>query len=320
MLPIRRFTGPGVLGCLLVASLHGCGADVDAPEEEEGTEPARASEQLRYTREFIFVSPDEGDPTVVPFAFRAIDDGSAIERTATAWLGRGSTWDRFLDESHTGSRAGGVWRVVPQGDLSIAAGGSVELETFRFERDERRLRLDLADPVTPWTEAGDTRFRLLSGRLAIGPETLAGLVLEVLSIERTLDDGWPPSHDYDSLFLTSGDSIQLVLAESVGSDDANDGHAWIRSGSTEGSGTGAEIRWLEMRPLQEARRDVPRRWSFRIPGYGIDGEVEAVGQDVLLGPERGGRRAVEIRYGVTGWFEVDGARRSVVGMIRHLQQ
>ena len=45
-----------------------------------------------------------------------------------------------------------------------------------------------------------------------------------------------------------------------------------------------------------------------------------VGFDVVLGPERGGRRAVEIRYSVTGWVDLQGERRDVMGTIRHTQQ
>ena len=77
---------------------------------------------------------------------------------------------------------------------------------------------------------------------------------------------------------------------------------------------------MEVRPYQEARRDIPRRWTFRIPGAAVMGEVSAVGFDVEMGPERGARRALEVRYTVEGWVEIGGERSDVTGMIRHTQQ
>lgn len=308
-------------GSALTIILTACGGPADDAESGNGGTVQGAGETVRYSREFVFLSQGGGDATIVPFVFRAHEVGDTIDRTAIAWLGRGATWDRFLESNHAGTPTGGVWRVAPHTDLRVLAGGPVEVESFRFERDERRLRLDLAGPVTPWTEAGDTRFRLLTGRLFLGTETLTGPVLEVLDIERMLADGWPPSQDFDAIFLTSGDSVQIVLAESIGDSSRDDrGYAWFRTPSAEGTADGAEIRWLDVRPLQDARRDIPRRWSFRIPGQGIIGEVDAVGQDVLLGPERGGRRAIEIRFGVEGWIQIGEVRRPVIGMVRHLQQ
>jgi hypothetical protein len=81
----------------------------------------------------------------------------------------------------------------------------------------------------------------------------------------------------------------------------------------------AQIRWIEMRPYEQARRDIPLRWSLRVPGAEREGEIEALGFDVVVGAERAGRRAVEARYTVEGWVSVDGVRTTVVGMVRHTQ-
>lgn len=315
----RRLHFVGLLAPLILAA---CGGAGDSPVEAEGETLSADATILRYNREYIFVSPRADVPLVVPFTFRARDDGAELERDARGWLARGATWDRFLDETGRGARTGGVWRVVPQGDLRVAAGGPAEIETIRFERGERRLRLDLDTPLTAWNQGGDTRFRLVAGRLSIGAETMAGPVLEMLRVERSLGDGWPPGQDFDALFLVSGDSIQLVMADAVENDDEGASYAWTRRGGRERVWDAAEIRWLEVRAFQEARRDVPRRWSFRIPGSEIGGEVEALGFDAVLGPERAGRRAVEIRFSVEGWIGVEGDDevRRVTGMIRHTQR
>jgi hypothetical protein len=210
-----------------------------------------------------------------------------------------------------------VWRVVPLGDLTIIAGGPSELETLRYSRAERRLRLDLGVPRSDWNQGGDTRFRLLDGTLSVGAETIAGPVLEMLRVETTAEDGWPSPQEFDTVFLISGDSLRLVIA---GGPDASElSYGWLWTPVEEQAWDSSEIRWIEMRPLQEARRDVPWVWGFQIDAAGLTGEIEAIGSDALLGPERGGRRAVEIRSSVSGWVEIDGVSWPVTGMIHHAQ-
>jgi hypothetical protein len=308
-------------GVTLLLVIAACG-DTAPPLEDPAAEPTTATApNFRYNREFIFVSLRDEEPLVVPFSFASVESGEEYERTARAWLARGEIWDRFIEESWFSPQAGGVWRVVPRGNLRVNAGGPTEIETLRFESGERRLRLDLPELLTEWKGGPESRFRLLSGLLTLGAESFPGPVFEVLRVERTLDDGWPPGIDFDALFLASGDSVQLVVAETVGDEAAEPPQfAWTRTPLEERTWESAEITWLEVRAFEEARRDVPVRWSFRIPDGDIRGEVDAVGQDALLGPEREGRRAIEIRFTVTGWVEFGSERVDLAGMIRHTQQ
>jgi len=314
---VSPLTLPSVLTLwLALAACQGIG---ESGHEIEGVSNGSETVLYRYNRDYVFVATEGEAPLIVPFTFRATDRAGDLERGALGWLARGGTWDRFLDESGTTSRAGGVWRVVPQGGLRITAGGPTEVESLRFQRGERRLRLDLNAPMTSWNQASDTRFRVITGRLSIGAETVTGPVLEMLRVEQAKEDGWPPGEDFDAIFLTSGDSIQILMAETF-SGEGGLAYAWTRTPAGEREWRGSEIRWVEVRPYQEARRDIPRRWTFRIPAADVVGEIEALGFDAVLGPERGARRAVEIRYTVEGWMETQGERRVVRGMIRHTQQ
>lgn len=312
----RHSLAPPLLALTLLAA---CGGGGESPEESEAAAPAGAATALRYNRDFVFVASTDEGPLVVPFSFQALDGGAGLERSITGWLARGPDWDRFLEEESLTERSGGVWRVVPDGDLRVLAGGPTEVEALRFERGDRRLRLDLDAPITGWQQGGDSRFRLLEGQLSVGSESVSGPVLEILRVDRTLEDGWPGTQDYDEVFLTGGESLQLVMGESLAGEEASEGFAWVRNGETERTWEEGEVRWLEVRSYQDARRDIPHRWSIRIPGAGIEGEVTADGFDALLGPERGARRAVEVRYTVTGWLLIDGERHEVTGMIRHAQ-
>lgn len=304
----------GIVAALLLAA---CGGD-GGGDVIEGTPAPPGDGALRSNRDYVFVAAAE-EPLVVPFSFRASDTGDALERSTTGWLARGATWDRFLEETSSASRAGGMWRVVPDGDLRVLAGGSTEVESLRFERGDRRLRLDLNSPATGWNQGGEARFRVLDGQLTIGAETFDGSVLEILRGDRTLEDGWPASHQHDEIFLTAGESMQVVMAATADPEGISEGFAWVRTGDVERDWPQVDIRWLEVRALQDARRDVPNRWILRVPEAGIQGELTASGHDAVLGPEREARRAVEVRYTVTGWIEVDGERRDVRGMVRHSQ-
>lgn len=310
-----------VLALAAIVGLGGCDRANEALEVAvRGADETASISPFNYTREYLFLAPTQDGPIAIPFDFQARERGEKIERTTRAWLARGPVWARFLDQTVETSASGGVWRVVPAGDLRLNVGGAAGLEAIHFERAERQLRLEFDSPLTEWHQGSESRFRLLRGRAIIGTEVLTGPVLELLRYEETLADGWPPGQDYDALFLSTGDSIQMVLAETLSVDQTDKGFAWLRTPSGERSWDDGELRWLDMRVYEEARRDIPTRWSYQIPGADVTGELEAVGFDAVLGPERGGRRAVEIRYTVTGWMEIEGQRRDVVGAIRHTQQ
>jgi hypothetical protein len=312
-----RFLAPALL--LLAAPAAGCAerASPDVPPAQEA-EPAGPS--IRYTREFTFLGTLRGAPLVAPFLFQTVDGGADLARSNRAWLAHGPTWDAFLDDRWTTSKVGGAWRVLPHGSLRIAAGGATEIESFQFQREERSLRLELGDPASGWQQARDLRFRLLDGRLILGPEAVPGTVLEALQVERSWDRAAGEPRESDAIFLASGDTLRLLLSETIARESQQArGHGWLINRGQEQVWDRAQIRWLEVRPYEQARRDIPLRWSYRVPGTDVEGEIQALGFDVVLGSDRGGRRAVEARYTVEGWVSVNGVRGDVVGMVRHIQ-
>lgn len=319
-MPLVRPYRCALWGLFAFATFAACSTpeEILPGNEPDGSAAPAITSPFRYNREYIFVGSGEEPLVLAPFTFRSIDDGTRLIRGSRAWLARGETWDRFHDEASVTSRAGGVWRIVPSGDLRVIAGGPSELESLRYARAERRLRLEFDEPASEWNQGGETRFRLLDGQLTVGSETTDGAIFEVLRVERTEGDGWPTSLEGDAIFLTSGDSLRIMMSDSSTESEAPYTWVWTRIGDQ--SWGGGEIDWLEMRPLEEARRDIPLAWSIRHDAAGLTGELASIGQDVLLGPERGGRRVVEIRYSVAGWVEMEGEVWPVLGMIRHAQQ
>jgi hypothetical protein len=273
---------------------------------------------FRFTREYVFVSAGDGAPVLAPFAMVATDDGERLHRRWYGWLARGAQWDRFLDDSRVTSRLGGVWRVLPTNEMRVIASGPSEVESLHYQQGERRLRMVLGDARSEWNQGGDNRFRILDGTLSVGAETTEGMIFEMLRVERTESDGWPASHEVDAAFLTSGDSLQLLMSDAPAEDDAS--FTWVRTPIEDRTLPGGEVAWLEVEPLEDARRDIPISWTLANEAVGLTGELRAIGRDVILGPERGGRRAVEIRYSVEGSIEVSGETWPVTGTIRHGQQ
>jgi hypothetical protein len=273
---------------------------------------------FQFSRDYIFLSTGKDSPIVAPLTISAMDDGENLQRHWIGWVARGAQWDRFLDTSRRTSRAGGVWGVLPANELQVIAGGPSEVESFLYEQAGRRLRMVIGTPRSDWNQGGNNRFRILDGSLLIGAENASGLIFEVLRVERSEADGWPVSQDHDVVFLTSGADLQLLMSTETGSGNA--AFTWIHSAEEDLVPPDGVVSWLEVQPLEEARRDIPIAWTLTNQTAGLSGEVRAIGRDVVLGPERGGRRAVEIRYSVEGSITINGTSRPVAGTIRHAQQ
>lgn len=304
---------------ILLSLLASCGTD-DAVDVQDASSAMSSPVEPRYTRDYIFIGERADAPGAAIFEFQVTDRDSTLERRTRGWLAHADTWDPFLDVSWPASEASGVWNILPHDELRIAVGINGDLEQIRYSRDAQSLDLSLGEPLATWSQGEDTRYRVIDGMIHLGQETTPGMILEILRARRvSREDGFAYG-DYDRLFLTDGSDLHLVIAEAIGGEDSDERtFGWVLSDGDERVWSEAEVRWLEMRPLDDARRDIPLRWSLRIPASDLVGEVEALGFDFTLGPDQAGRRAVEIRYTVEGWVERDGERHRVFGVVRHAQ-
>ena len=152
--------------------------------------------------------------------------------------------------------------------------------------------------------------------MTLGDRRVPGRVLEVSQgirpQEGTLGD-W--------LFLTSGDSLAMVVQSSVQAADPGDtayqGWAWVTGGEYQWSRLGLE--WAENRSYEPARRDIPDSLHFSTPDGVLEGGVGV--RSILL----------EVRDGpgpvlpVDGIMEVEGSvvinarTLPVRGILRHRQ-
>jgi hypothetical protein len=301
----------------LVLPLVGCPGTSEPPEGTEAGRTDAGAGRTRYVREIVYVGRMGDTLLVVPFSFATEPNDGGARRSASAWLGRGERWERFLDEEWSAPTGPGVWRILPRGDLRLLAGGPTELEALVFRRGDRSLRLALEDTTSGWLRAGDGRYRTLGARLTLGGEHVPGTALESLRTEG--GRAGPRRLELDRIFLTDGRDLRLLLTEGMSEGETDRSYAWGLGLPGERSWDRAEVRWLETRTLQAARRDIPLRWSFTIPEGAISGEVASVGFDAQVLGTGTVRRPVEVRYAVEGWLEIGGGRRRVFGVLWHTQ-
>lgn len=306
---------------LVLPFVAACRAEVvpERPETPAVAEPAPAANV--YSREFLFIGERGGVPLVVPFAFSSLDADGELERSAQGWLAYGAEWDRFLDETWTAPVTGGVWRVMPRGDFRVVAGlGSSEIEALVYRRGEQLLRVQPEILRSTWSPRDEIQYRIYEGKLELAGQVTRGSVLEAYRVQPGAEPHAVPAGAVDWMYITDGEGIHLLLAEALAPPDAPDKtFAWTVLPDAEGAWDNAEIRWLEMRPIEQARRDVPVGWSFRVPGARIEGELVSLGFDLQLGPDRPGRRSVLLRHNVEGWAIVGEHRQRVFGLVRHSQ-
>jgi hypothetical protein len=311
--------GLAVIALLIVAA---CRAEVqpEAPRQAVAADTG-AVRQTLYVREFAFVGERDGTPLVVPFVFSAAERDAQLRRSARAWLAHGAEWDAFLQESWTGSALGGVWRILPTADLRVIAGGADGIESLLFRRGERVLRLAPELLRATWSPRDELQYRLYEGRLDLGGQPTHGSVVEAYRVQHGATEEGFGAGALDWLYATDGASVHLLLAESLGtSSDPDKTFAWVVLPDADQAWEQAQIRWMEMRPVEQARRDVPVAWSFSVPGSGIEGEVFSLGYQLQLGPDRPGRRAVLMRHSVEGWAGIGEDRYRIFGLLRHTQE
>ena len=271
-----------------------------------------------YTHELLFVGEIADTPLVAPFLFRTTDLGAEHRRSAQAWLGLGGTWDAFLDERWTAPAGGSVWQILPHGELRITAGEAGEIDGIVFQRETRRLRMQLGKSSPGWIAAERARYRVRESEIQLGDRIVPGGVLEVQRLvrERSGERGAT-----DVVFLFGDRSLRLLIVNSATDTSENDSSlGWTSTAAAEEVWDQAHARGIEVRSVEPARRDIPLRWSYAIPGAGIRGEVAALGYEVVLGEEEGERREVEVWYSVEGNAEVDGETRRVFGTVYHEQR
>ena len=259
-------------------------------------------------REIVFAGDRGGDPLVASMVFRSAAGSATRSREARGWVAHDGRWENFLDERWTGPALGSPWVVVPHGPLRIAAGLQADVEALWYQHGGRALRLEIENPLTSVNRGPRGQMRVHEAALEVGGERTPGVAVEVLYAPGAAD---AESEALTILLVGRGDLVLFQSDDTSGDGERGDG--WLRQGPAERAWTDATIDGRGERPLPEARRSIPRGWRLDVPSIGASADLHATGFIAEIGPERAGRRVVEVRYTLEGALVMAGSRIPVRG-------
>jgi len=310
-----------VSGLLVAASLAtGC-ADEGAPTVEEETPEAAevvTPEALRplriYERAFAFHASDGDSALAVTWLFEHDDLGSSVSRDARGLLLRGGVWDAFFAAAIEGPASESPWRLMPEGPMRLVVGSGDRVDRVVYEQDERLLELEFRGSLASWTGRRGGSFTVEEAAVVLGGRAVPGLALD-------LSRAWIPDEAPagDWAFLTSGDSIAIVLQAPRSSRDANAWQGWVLRGGDEMLLPEVTLDWAEARAFDEARRDVPIAWSLTTPQGELAGSFQVRAVDLRALPGEGPLLPVRGVFDVTGAVLLDEVERPVAGILFHTQ-
>ena len=319
----RHLLIPAAAAALFGLAVAGC---EDTPPPGSGNAPpvvtpdsATAAVPRRfYERSVVFVSTTGDSAFTVPWIMEATSMAGGVARNARGWLGRGGQWQPFLRSTWTTPPSREPWRLLPSGPLRILVGPGDRLDhivdmakAYNADGVSRQVEVALEETVVEWTGNRGGSFHVREGGMTLGDRRVPGWVLEVSqgirAEEGTLGD-W--------LFLTSGDSLAMVVQASLHAPEPEatswQGWAWFEGREYQWSEVG--VSWAGRRSYEPARRDIPDSLAFSTPDGLLSGGAGV--RDILL----------EIRDGpgpvrpVDGIMEVDGSLvLNERGILRHRQ-
>ena len=317
MTPGRRL----LVGLGLAAALSACRAE--APQASAGTDStaqtgaAGAVPGRVYERAVVFLTSVGDSTLIVPWLFNARTKPGGVDRLARAWLARGGAWEGFFDESWETPPTRVPWRLHPRGRLRLVVGEGESLEALLFEEGPRRLEVQIGATRAEWSGSQGETFLVADGAAVLSERRLPGLVLDLARTHRGESPG--PG---DWMFLTSGDSVQLVLSGTdapVGGTAPYEGWARLPDGS-ELPWRDIAVTWAETRAFEKARREVPVRWTVSGGNGEMSADLEVRTAHIEAGEGEGPLLPVDALFEVSGDLRIGTHRYPLRGLVRHVQR
>ena len=306
---------------ILIAGLTGCRAEPPPQGVDDALPPElgdAGTVQGRFYERAVVFTTSVGDSTlIVPWLFSARTKPGAVARTARAWLARGGEWEPFFEETWETPPTRVPWRLHPRGPLRLVVGEGEAMEALLFEEGRRRLDVEIGATRTVWNGSQGETFTVADGAAVLSEQRLPGLVLDFARAHR--GEAPPPG---DWMFLISGDSVQVVLS---GKDEPTaDGgtlEGWARlQEESEIPWRDIAVSWAETRAFEEARREVPVRWSLATGDAEMSAELEVKTAHIEAGEGEGPLLPVDALLEVEGSLRIGEATYPVRGLVRHGQR
>jgi hypothetical protein len=302
------------LGALLAGA---CGDSESAPPRSPESTPGSPApgnfEGRAYERNFVFTTLGGDSAFLVPWLISSRTRPGAVDRHARGWLFRGSAWDAFYDESWETAPTRTPWRLLPHGSLRLIVGEGDAIEGVLFTEGARELHLELSSLLTEWTGPRGQVFRIQEAAIYLSDQRLPGIALEMSRVH-TPD----PSEAGDWAFLTSGDSLQVVLESQERSEPRAGGafRGWARLDFRDLQWPALTLDWAELRAFRPARQDVPVSWTIASDEGDVEGNLSVQSAQLQAGQGPGPMLPVEALFVVTGELRLEGGSYPVQGLFR----
>jgi hypothetical protein len=312
----RRLPTPACI--TLVALCVGCGQPDAATESPAQGPPDQAASGnfpgKSYERNFVFTTLGDDSTFVVPWFLETTTRPGTVIREARGWLNRSGTWEAFYAEQWETPPTRVPARVLPYGSLRFVVREGDAVDGIIFDEGLRNLEVALGDVLTEWAGPRGEVFQLLEGSLYLADQRVGGVVLDMA---RGSSAESPPGGDW--AFLTSGDSLQLVL-EGTSEHDADSSPtylAWARLDFRDLQWADLAVDWTETSAFQPARRDVPTSWTISRPDGDVHGVLEVTSANVTPGSGDGPVLPVRALFEVAGTIVIEGRTFPVRGLFTH---
>lgn len=313
---LMRTVTLGLTASLLL--LAGCGeperAVEMAPSEVQPQRDPAETAGRSYERNFVFTTVTGDSILLVPWLLETTTLPGTVEREARGWLNRSGTWEAFFAERWETPPTRSPARILPYGNMRIVVRENDVVDGIVYQEGSRSLELSLGSLLTEWAGPRGEVFQLLEATLYLSDQRLGGLALDMA---RGSSNETPPGGDW--AFLTSGDSLQIVLQGDAEHDgDPPPGYrGWARLELEDLQWPSLTVEWAEINAFQPARRDVPVSWTISSPDGDLSGVLEVTSSEVQAGEGSGPVLPVDAMFEVEGTVSIDGGSFPVHGLFRH---
>ena len=302
----------------LAAAFTACGGPEGAPPRTPDTLEPAVSGNFRgriYERNFVFATLGGDSAFLVPWLMTAQTRPGGVDRQARGFLARGTTWENFYDQSWETPPSRAPWRILPHGSLRLLVGDGEVVEGVIFSEGPRQLELELSGgPLMEWTGTRGQIFRLLEGAAYLSDQRVGGFVLDMTRVH-----GAEEAAQGDWAFLTSGDSLQVILENPTAAPPGTQGasRAWARLDFGDLQWPALTIDWADVRSFQPARQDVPVSFTITSERDDMGGVLQVRSAQIQAGAGEGPLLPVDALFLVEGTLRIEGRSYPVRGLYRH---
>ncbi|MEJ2203467.1 MAG: hypothetical protein P8170_05115 [Gemmatimonadota bacterium] len=305
------------VAAVVVALALGCGTPEAQPPGSSSADDDRPAEGnfhgRIYERSFVFTTLTGDSAFVVPWLMSARTRPGGVDRSARGWLARGDTWEPFYDEGWETPPSRAPWRILPHRNLRLVVGEADAVVGILFAEGPRELELELSSLRGEWTGGRGQVFRLLDAALYLSDQRIGGVALD---ISRAFGPDESPHRDW--AFLTSGDSLQMIL-EGTAAPDADTAvfDVWGQLESRDLTWPELTLQQAEVRAFQPARQDVPVSWKVTTADGAPVGDLQVSAAQIRAGDGSGPVLPVDALFLVSGTLTINGREYPVRGLFRH---